>query len=167
MSPSFEAPEGLAGAIKIMAKEKSLAEQFVVILNTVGKGDVKQYARGIELYAEAKAEFDGLIEGMKTNLELGEPLRESLDFKNSLRTAVDNRWAFTSYIKENIIGDEQGKRFPYEDIIKDAAELISKLTDAAFKIWKEYRNSADKEKQAIRSQLDGVKWKPYSEIGGA
>ena len=148
-----------------MAKEKSLAEQFVVILNTVGKEDVQQFARGIQLYSEAKAEFDGLIEGMKMNLELDEPLAESLDFNNSLRTAVGNRWAFTSYIKESIIGDQHGKRFPYEDIIKDAADLISKLTDAALKIWKEYRNAADSEKQVIRTQLDGVKWQPYSEIG--
>ena len=74
MSPSFKTPEGLADAIRIMAKEKSLAEQFVVLLNTVGDRNVQQYARGIQLYSEAKAEFDGLIEGMKTNLELDEPL---------------------------------------------------------------------------------------------
>jgi hypothetical protein len=47
--------------IRVMARERSLAEQFLVIMHDFGQKDIGQYVKGVTLYAEAKAEFDGLI----------------------------------------------------------------------------------------------------------
>ena len=55
--------------IRVLAREKSLAEQFLVIMNDFGKKDLTQYAQGIVLYAQAKAEFDGLITQLEDQLE--------------------------------------------------------------------------------------------------
>src|SRR5262249_11078856 len=44
-------------AMRLFAREKSAAEQYAVILSTIGKNDATQYVRGIRLYADAKAEF--------------------------------------------------------------------------------------------------------------
>src|SRR5262245_42576535 len=44
-------------AIRFFAHEKSAAEQYGVILVTLGKNNVALYLEGIKLYADAKAEF--------------------------------------------------------------------------------------------------------------
>ena len=59
--------------IRVMEREKSLAEQFLVLLNTFGPKDTSQYARGISLYAEAKADFDGLITELEYELDQAQP----------------------------------------------------------------------------------------------
>ena len=48
-------------AIRLFAHEKSAAEQYGVILVTLGKNNIALYLQGIKLYADAKAEFDGLL----------------------------------------------------------------------------------------------------------
>src|ERR1700730_3410737 len=55
--------------IRVMAREKSLAEQFLVIMNDFGRKDITQYAKGVTLYAEAKAGFDGLITQLEHEVE--------------------------------------------------------------------------------------------------
>jgi hypothetical protein len=61
MTKSQEAGPSLPEAMRFLAHEKSAAEQYAVILSTLGKNDAVLYVRGIALYADAKAEFDGLI----------------------------------------------------------------------------------------------------------
>jgi hypothetical protein len=77
--------------IRVMAREKSLAESFLVILNDFGKKDVGQYATGITRYAEAKAEFDGLITELEHQLDRPRPPDQSATFDKALKEAVDKR----------------------------------------------------------------------------
>ena len=87
---------GFAGAIRMLAREQSLAESYVVLLKEFGKEDVEKYARGIQLYARAKAEYDGLIEQMKHHLTMGRPFDASPEFKLALNNAADHRIALQS-----------------------------------------------------------------------
>jgi len=57
----------LADAIRVLAREQSAAEQYAVLLDSHGKADTNRYVQGITRYAEAKADFDGLIEALKTD----------------------------------------------------------------------------------------------------
>src|SRR5215472_15601184 len=68
-------------AIRFFAHEKSAAEQYTVILSTVAKNDVAQYVRGIKLYADAKAEFDGLIAELRFDLLNGQEPAKLAKFK--------------------------------------------------------------------------------------
>jgi len=52
-------PGTLSEAIRFLAHEKSTAEQYGVILFTVGKDNLGLCVRGIKLYADAEAEFGG------------------------------------------------------------------------------------------------------------
>ena len=61
-------PMTLADAVRVLEREKSAAEQYAVMLDQFGKADTNRYVRGISRYAEAKADFDGLIEALKTDL---------------------------------------------------------------------------------------------------
>ena len=89
--------------IRVLAREKSLAEQFLVIMNDFGKKDVSEYAQRIVLYAQAKAEFDGLITQLEDRLEQSNPPNESEKFEAVLDEAVAKRVAFTSFVTGTII----------------------------------------------------------------
>jgi hypothetical protein len=58
--------------MRFLAHEKSAAEQYAVILSTIGKNDAALNVRGIALYADAKAEFDGLIAELRIELQTGQ-----------------------------------------------------------------------------------------------
>jgi hypothetical protein len=54
-SPAQVPPDG----IRVLAREKSLAEQFLTLLNEFRPKDVELFARGIVLYAQAKPTSTG------------------------------------------------------------------------------------------------------------
>ena len=61
--------QSMSEGFRVMAREKALAEQFLVIMNDFGRKDITQYAKGVTLYAEAKAEFDGLLTELEALIE--------------------------------------------------------------------------------------------------
>ena len=56
-------------AMTLLSKEKSLAESYALTHNPFGKADMRKYAKGIRLYDQTKAKFDGLLELLKYNLK--------------------------------------------------------------------------------------------------
>ena len=93
----------LSDAVRFLAHEKSAAEQYAVILSTVGKTDTAQYVRGIELYADAKAEFDALIAELKFDLTTGQDPARSAKFTGALQGAAEKRVAFTSFVSHEVV----------------------------------------------------------------
>src|ERR1700730_4720925 len=93
----------LSEAIRFLAHEKSAAEQYAVILATVGKTDTAQYVRGITLYADAKAEFDALIAELKFDLTAGQDPARSPKFTEALQRAAEKRVAFTSFVSHEVV----------------------------------------------------------------
>lgn len=153
-------------AFQVLGEEQSMAESYMYLLNEFGKKDLNKYGKGIQLYVNARAKFNGLIELMKHKLSEGEPFDNSPDFDNTLKTAVDKRVSFTTYINEEIIGDSEGKKgFPVA-IIGGAAELIKALTEVGKTIWQEYRSVNDTRRKELLEQLEALKWKAFHEIGG-
>ena len=84
-APSSEAM--LAGGVRVLTHEKSAAEQYAVILGTVGKTNTATYVRGIQLYAEAKADFDALVAELKFDLTTGQDPSHSAVFTGALQGA--------------------------------------------------------------------------------
>jgi len=152
-------------AIRVLKKEQSQAESYMALLNTMGKENTQLYGQGIMLYADAKAEFDGLIEKMQSDLKSGKEPAASSEFDALLKTAVDRRVAFTSFISKQVVGKtSEGIKFPW---LATAGELLPELVDAAKYIWEEYRNSKQSRRQEILDELEGLKWKPFHEIPGS
>lgn len=58
-------------------------------MHDFGHKDIGQYVKGVTLYAEAKAEFDGLISELEHELEQAGPPEAAL------KDAVAKRVAFT------------------------------------------------------------------------
>ena len=73
----------LSDAVGVLERERSAAEQYAVILATVGRKDVDAYVHGIELYADAKSEFDGLIAQLRLDLIDGRDPTKSPKFDAS------------------------------------------------------------------------------------
>ena len=159
-------PETKEDAFRVLGREQSLAESYVHMLNEFGKNDLDTYARGNELYAEAKAEFNGLIEFMKNKLIKAEPFDKSPDFQETMKHAVDRRIAFTTYIKEQILSKHAGEKGIATDLMGGAGELIAALTGVGKTLWQEYHAVKDTQKKELLDQLDALKWKEFHLIGG-
>ena len=124
-----------AEGIRVLAREKSLAEQFMVMLNEFGRTDIGQYAYGVMLYAGAKAEFDGLISELEHELEQPRPPDQSAAFQTALTGAVKRRMAFTDFVSQKIVPKSPGTAKGIGDFIKVVPELVKALTDAGVSIF--------------------------------
>ncbi|MBF8277327.1 MAG: hypothetical protein HW390_2400 [Candidatus Brocadiaceae bacterium] len=158
--------EAKEDAFLVLGREQSLAESYAYMLNEFGKNDLNTYARGIELYVAARAEFNGLIEYMKTKLIKAEPFNTSSDFQEIIKKAVDSRISFTAFIKEEILSKHVGEKGVVTDIIKSAGELITAITGVGKTVWLEYRAVKDSQKKELLDQLNALKWKEFHQIGG-
>ncbi len=155
------ATETKKDVVKLLEEEKIKAETNGFLLNLFRKDglDLKKYARGIQLYAEAQAEFNGLIELMKHKLIKDEPYNSS-DFDSSLKTAVDRRISFTTYT-EQITGGSEGKK----GLFPDPVELVKVIIDSAKTFWQEYHAVKETRRQELLDQLVSLKWKAFDQIG--
>jgi hypothetical protein len=160
----------LAEAMGYLKKEQSLAESYAGLLKGFGKQDVATYARGIQLYAEAKAEFDGLIEQILASLRQRESPDTSTAFQQKLEQAANRRVAFTDFIAQEVLSKVPEDTKSLATILKFAGaigsikELVTALKNAGMAIWQWYRQSGEQERAAIVSQLEALRWKPFEEI---
>jgi hypothetical protein len=158
--------QGSSDGIRVMEREKSLAEQFLVMLNDFGKKDVGQYATGITRYAAAKADFDGLISELEHDLVEATPPDQSAAFDEALKEAVDKRVAFTSFVTDMILPHTDNPPKGIGDFIKGGGELIKALTDAGIAIWREFRSAGQARRTEIRQELELLRWPQFSTVGG-
>lgn len=160
----------LAEAMGYLKKEQSLAEGYAGLLKGFGKQDRAIYARGIQLYAEAKAEFDGLLEQLLAVLRQGESPDTSAAFQQKLEKAANQRVAFTDFIAQEVLSKvPEGTRslaaiLKIPGVIGGVTELVTAFKDTGRAIWQGYRQSGEQERAAIVSQLETLRWKPFEEI---
>lgn len=152
--------------IRVLAREKSLAEQFLALLDQFGRKDAAQYAKGVVLYAEAKADFDGLISELEHELERKQPLDQSEAFQAALASAVDKRIAFTDFVGDTIVPRGGGAAKGIGDVVKVAPELVKTLTDAGISIWREFRSAGEARRREMRQELEALRWPPFQPTAG-
>jgi hypothetical protein len=157
-----EAP--LSEAVRFLEHEKSAAEQYAVILATVGKSDTAQYVRGITLYADAKAEFDALIAQLKFDLTTGRDPARSAKFTEALQGAAAKRVAFTSFVSREVVDKFNGARPGLPDVLNVVPDLVKAITDAGLSIWKAYRDTGKEQRDAILNELGHLEWRSFSEL---
>jgi hypothetical protein len=147
----------MSDGIRAIAREKSLAEQFLAILNDFGRKDVGQYATGVTRYAEAKADFDGLISQLEYELAQSRAPNQSEAFEAAVNDAVAKRVAFTSFVTDTIVPHtEAAQKGVVGDFIKGGADLVKVLTDSSIAIWREFRSAGDARRKEIRQELDSL-----------
>ena len=159
-----EAEKGaFTDAIRLFAHEKSAAEQYGVILVTLGKNNVALYLQGIKLYADAKAEFDGLLAELRFDLQSGQEPGSSAKFSEALKAAAEKRVAFTSFVSDEI-AKMQGARPGLPDVIQVVPDLVKAITEAGISVWKTYHQAATDRRDAILNELDQLKWQSFAQL---
>jgi hypothetical protein len=157
-------PMTLAGAVGVLERERSAAEQYAVILDRFGKTDTTRYVQGITRYAEAKADFDGLIEALKADLVQRRDPTTSPSFSEALRVAAEKRIAFTSFVADEVVGDKEGGKGLLYDVVRVVPDLVKALTEAGIGIWREFRDARQARRDQILDQIDHLKWKAFADI---
>jgi hypothetical protein len=154
----------LADAVRVLEREKSAAEQYAVLLDRFGKTDTTRYVQGITRYAEAKSDFDGLIEALKTDLIGHRDPTGSPRFAEAMRIAAEKRIAFTSFVADEVVGDREGGKSLLYDVVRVVPDLVKALTEAGINIWREFRDAGRARRDQILDQLDHLKWKVFADI---
>jgi hypothetical protein len=154
----------LAGAVRVLAHEKSAAEQYAVILATVGKSDTGLYVRGIQLYADAKAEFDALIAELKFDLNTGQDPARSAVFTRALQGAAEKRVAFTSFVLHEVVDKVSGARPGLPDVINAVPELGKAIRESGLSIWIVFHDASKERRDAILAEVDHLRWQSFAEL---
>jgi len=156
--------EALGKAIGVLAREKSAAEQYAVILATVGRTDAALYVRGIQLYADAKAEFDALIAELKFDLNTGQDPARSPVFTEALQGAAEKRVAFTSFVSHDVVDKVSGARPGLPYVINAVPELGKVLRESGLSIWSVFHDAGKERRDAILSEVDQLRWQSFAEL---
>lgn len=162
-SSERSSPSALPEAMQFFAHEKSAAEQNAVILATVEKGNTSQYLRGLQLYADAKAEFDGLIEELRADLLTQQEPTKTAKFAEMMTRAADKRVAFTSFVSDEV-DHFHGARPGLPSVIRAVPDLIKAITDAGLSIWNAYRDAARERRDVILNELERQRWQAVGEL---
>jgi hypothetical protein len=161
-TPSAEAT--LAGAVRVLTREKSVAEAYAETLATVGKADTGSYVRGILLYADAKAEFDALIAELKFDLTTGQDPARSAVFTGALQGAAEKRVAFTEFVRSEVVDKVPGARPGLPDAITAVPQLVKAITDAGLSIWKVFHEAGKERRDAILNEVEHLQWRSFAEL---
>ncbi len=162
--PAAAGEDTLEDAIRLLTREKSAAEQYAVILGTVGKSDPPLYLHGLDLYSDAKAEFDGLVAELKFNLAAGQDPGGSARFAEALQGAAEKRVAFTSFVRQEVIDKVPGARPGLPDVLTAVPDLVKAITDAGLSIWAAFRDAGKQRREAILSEISQLEWRPFSDL---
>ena len=154
----------LSDAVAVLEKERSAAEQYAVILATVGRKDANLYVRGIQLYADAKAEFDGLIAALRIDLTEGRNPAQSQKFAAALQGAAEKRIAFTNFVSDQVVGKTEGAKPGLVDVVKVVPDLVKAITDAGLAIWDNFTKANKERRDAILNEIDHLRWRSFADL---
>ena len=154
----------LSDAVAVLEKERSAAEQYAVILATVGRKDANLYVRGIQLYADAKAEFDGLIAALRIDLIEGRNPAKSQRFAAALQGAAEKRIAFTDFVSDEVVGKVEGARLGLLDVVKVVPDLVKAVTDAGLAIWDTFSKARKERREAMLAEIEHLRWRSFADL---
>ena len=161
-APAADTPT-LSDAVAVLEKERSAAEH-AVILATAGRKDIGLYVRGIQLYADAKAEFDGLIAALRIDLIEGRNPAQSQKFAAALQGAAEKRIAFTNFVSDQVVGKTEGAKAGLADVVKVVPDLVKAITDAGLAIWDNFRKANKERRDAILNEIDHLRWRSFADL---
>jgi hypothetical protein len=146
-----------------LGREQSAGEAHARLLHRHLRAIPADYARGILLYTEAKAAFDGLIEEAKHHLTEGTPLDQVPGFPARVQAAVDHRTAFTDFVRDQVMVLTANTREGLGDLLSPK-DLIEAVFNGLLALWRELRAADAARRAQTLSQLDALKWRPFEAL---
>jgi hypothetical protein len=167
-TPGLDAAElSVAELVGALAREKTAAEEYATAFSLAPKRDMERYFRGVGLYANAKADFDGLVTQLVFDVKSGNDPSGSTKFATALRGAAEKRVAFTDFVKEALsaaLNPEERGRLDLLGISKLVPEIVKSLTEAGLAIWKSFRQAKKERQVAILAELERLRWRSFADL---
>jgi hypothetical protein len=149
-------------AIGTLGQERSYAEFGAATLKSYAPTDID----GRQLYAEAKAAFDGLIDQLLADLAQNSDPTLSPTFRDRLDVAVNKRVAFSQHVDQVVKAKlpEGAKPGWVDALAKMPADLVKELFAGGISIWREWRGASKDRREQITTRLEAMRWKPFADI---
>jgi hypothetical protein len=154
--------QSFSEAMGTLGQERSYAEFGAGILKTYAPADID----GRQLYAQAKAAFDGLIDQLLTDLAQNRDPTLSPMFRERLDAAVNKRVAFSQHVDQAVKAKlpEGAKPGLIDALAKVPAELIKELFAGGISIWREWSGANKNRRDQIATRLEALRWKPFADV---
>jgi hypothetical protein len=146
-------------AIARLARERTQAETCVIVLKKYGDPAAKD--RGSLNYAEAKAEYDGIIAGLTVALVRKEQPASLPDLQSRLQRGFEKRQAFCQGVQSLIPPQSTGEKGPIDEIVSGA---IGPLIQAVQAIYFRAKDDDQLTRKTIQTQLEATSWPAFASV---
>jgi hypothetical protein len=153
-------------AVGQLAGERTRAERCIAILKKYGND--AQRDRGDLSYADAKADSDAVIAGLKTALSEESTPASLPSLLTKLKSSESGLIKFCDEVKELIPSTAPGQKGVFDNIAKVTIEqLIKPLSDAISALYVNHRNDKALTRAEIKADLDGARWPEFAKVSAA
>jgi hypothetical protein len=150
---------GWQEAVARLAQERTLAETCAGLLKKYG--DASTIDRGTLVYADAKAEYDGIIAGLTVALVSCDHPSSLPDLEVRLRRGFGKRVAFTESVQRLLPPPSRDEKGLVDTII---GSTIGPLIDAIRAISLRIRDDNAIIRKMIETQLEATRWPSFESI---
>jgi hypothetical protein len=150
---------GWQEAVARLAQERTLAETCAGLLKKYG--DAGAVVRGKLAYAEAKAEYDGIIAGLDVALASNDRPASLPDLEARLRHGFDKRQSFCDSVQKLLPPAKTGEKGPIAEIVSGA---VGPVIDAVKAIWIRTRDDNALMRKTIETQLEATTWPSFASV---
>lgn len=157
---------GWRSAVDRLVREKALAEDCASILKSFADGNPMVRVQGQRQYARAKADVDGLIALLVTDLAGDRSPADIPELRHRLDAVPKQRRALCQHV-DNAVGAairNEGGRNPADLPSRGTGDAESSLVEASVEIWYEYRRADPMRREVIVSEIETARWLPYAEV---
>ena len=149
---------GWQEAVARLAYERTRAETCARALKSFG--DPAAIQRGEIAYGEAKAEYDGIIQGLIVALARKDQPTSLPDLEARMQRGFDAREAFCNSVQA-LVPSNAGQKSVIVDIVKGA---VGPVIDAIKAIWMRSKDDDALMRKAIQTQLEAALWPSFGSI---
>ncbi|HTW29530.1 MAG TPA: hypothetical protein VME92_20565 [Acetobacteraceae bacterium] len=152
---------GWQEAVARMAAERTQAIACVRLLKKYGSAAAID--RGSLVYADAKAEYDGIIAGLDVALARAEPPSSLPDLEARLRRGFAKRAAFCGSVSPLIPADS-GSKGVIDEIVSGA---VGPLIQAVQAIYLRIRDDNAAARKTIATELEATSWPSFASVSSS
>ena len=159
-----EAPT-LSEAIGRLNRERTLAEDGASQLKRFAADDRAAQIEGEQLYAAARADFNGLIEQLLSDLDQGVMPQGSAGMERELEAMVEKRLAFSRHVAAAARTESGTKSGALAGALLGLVPDLAKgLMQGLGAIWTAHRQGNELQRKAIATRLEAQRWKSFAEV---
>jgi hypothetical protein len=160
LSAAFAEEIGWQEAVARLAYERTKAETCVKELKKYGDKDKAAVSRGEDAYNDAKAEYDGIIQGLIVALARASEPASLPDLEARMQRGFDTRDAFCKSVQP-LIPSTGGQRSPITDIV---GGVVGPVIDAIKAIYLRGKDDDALMRKTIETQLEATSWPAFASI---